>query len=93
MKITDGIHKVLGIQKVESKSKVEKVSPVKGSKDNLSISNVGKDYQIAMKALKNIPDIREAKVQDIQARMQSGNYNISAEEVAEKLLSQFDSKI
>ena len=39
-----------------------------------------------MKALRNIPDIRTEKVQDISRRIENGQYSVRAEDIAEKLI-------
>lgn len=53
--------------------------------DSLEISSIGKDYQIAKKAVSEASDVREEKVQDIMDRMKAGTYNVSIEDVAENL--------
>lgn len=58
--------------------------------DALSVSSVARECQTAYQALKEVPDIREEKVADIKARIKSGTYNVSAEEVSEKIMSQID---
>lgn len=60
-----------------------------GSTDSLQLSQVGKDYQIAKQAVKNAPDIREDKVNSIKARMASGTYTISSEEIADKIIESY----
>jgi len=45
-------------------NKAEKTDGVTGKKDVVSISNQAKDFQTAMKALKEIPDIRKDKVEN-----------------------------
>lgn len=55
------------------------------STDSLEISSIGKDYQVARKAVSDNSDIREEKVQDIMDRMKAGTYNVSLEAVADKL--------
>lgn len=55
------------------------------STDSLEISSIGKDYQVARKAVSDRSDIREEKVQDIMDRMKAGTYNVSIEDVADKL--------
>jgi len=42
---------------------------VTGKKDVVSISNQAKDFQTAMKALKEIPDIRKDKVEELARKM------------------------
>lgn len=55
------------------------------STDSLEISSIGKDYQVARKAVSDHSDIREEKVQDIMDRMKAGTYHVSIEDVADKL--------
>ncbi|HHX61557.1 MAG TPA: flagellar biosynthesis anti-sigma factor FlgM [Epulopiscium sp.] len=57
-------------------------------KDKLEISATAKDFQTALKAAKNSPDIRTEKVEKIKAQMASGTYNVSAEEVAKKMMAE-----
>ena len=57
--------------------------------DKLEISQVGKDYQVAKQAVLGISDVREDKVNDIKLRMESGTYNISSQEVADKLVESY----
>ena len=47
----------------------------KPRKDVLSISDTAKDYQVAMKHLKEIPDIRQEKVENSKP-VAVGNYNV-----------------
>jgi flagellar biosynthesis anti-sigma factor FlgM len=58
--------------------------------DTLEISQTAKDYQVAKKILANTPDIRENKVNEIKERMEAGTYNITVQDVAEKLISRSD---
>jgi negative regulator of flagellin synthesis FlgM len=57
--------------------------------DMLEISQTGKDYQVARQIVARTPDIREDKVNDIKKRMASGTYDVSAEEVANKLADSY----
>ena len=45
-----------------------------------------KDFQTVLKAISNSPDVREEKVNDIIKKMEQGSYNISSEDIANKLL-------
>ncbi len=58
-----------------------------GKKDNLNVSNQAREFQLAFKAVSSAPSVREDKVDDIKARIDSGSYSISAEAVADKILS------
>lgn len=71
-------------------SKANKVS----KNDQLSLSDTAKDYQIAMNAIKNVPDIRKEKVEAIKEQIRTGTYVIDAGKIAEKILENvsFDKK-
>lgn len=61
--------------------------------DQLEISRVGRDYQIAKKAVKEAPDIREDKVNELKAAIDNGTYEVSANDFAEVLLDKYFSSI
>lgn len=61
-------------------------------KDEISLSSIGKDMQVAKNALVGTPDVREDKISDIKSRMSNGTYKVSNEDFAEKLMSSFASK-
>lgn len=87
MKIWGELPKVLGIyDKHSNVGKPEKAAGAVRGKDMLSISEGGKDYQAALKALKDIPDIRTDKVEDLGRRYEAGSYDISGKEVADKII-------
>ncbi|MBM7615366.1 flagellar biosynthesis anti-sigma factor FlgM [Alkaliphilus hydrothermalis] len=77
------------------KNATETAKGIEQSKDQLQLSEVAKDFQVAMKAFKKLPDIREEKVADIKNRIQQGTYNVSGQEVADKILAslRIDQKI
>ncbi|EOC99396.1 flagellar biosynthesis anti-sigma factor FlgM [Caldisalinibacter kiritimatiensis] len=88
MKITNGnIEKALQVYRKQS-SNDKKVSAAKkaSKRDELNISNQGKDFQVAMKALKNTPDIRKEKVAEIKRQISTGTYNIDSGKIVEKIL-------
>lgn len=58
-------------------------------KDEVSFSSMGKDMQIAKNALTTAPDVREALVNDVKARIQNGTYEVSNEDFAAKLMSAY----
>lgn len=63
--------------------------------DELSLSNTAKDYQVAMNAIRNIPDIRKEKVEAIKEQIKSGTYVIDSGKIAEKILDNvnFDKRV
>lgn len=68
--------------------KVIKSNPSMGA-DKLEISQIGKDYQVAKNAVASVPDVREDKVDAIRQQMAAGTYNVTMDDVAEKLLNSY----
>ena len=63
-------------------------------KEQYTVSSKGQDYQTAKKALAAVPDIREDKVAVLKEQFASGSYNVSAQEIADSVVSKFfDSSI
>lgn len=89
----DGFNKIGQILSSNNINKSKKTE--RGSYgDRLELSRTGNDYSFAKQVMAQIPDIREDKVNDIKERMKSGTYNVSMEEVAEKIISRyFDEQI
>ncbi len=60
-------------------------------RDQVQISSTGKDYHVAKAAVSEASDIREDLVADIKERIKNGTYDVSPDDFAEKLLSQYGS--
>lgn len=89
----DSFQKVSSIYQANCTKQVSKTNG-KSKTDQLEISQMGKDYQVAKAALVNAPDVRMDKINEIKARMEAGTYNVKSEEVANKLVeSYFDQSI
>lgn len=89
MKITGNVGNVTGVYTNEKRiSRVENVNKVSPAKDDVKISSVGKDYAIAMNALKDVPDIRMDRVNELSARIEKGEYNVSGADIASKILGE-----
>jgi len=87
MKIWGDNPKVFGIYgKTSPTGKVIQKDVVVSRKDEFNISGLAKEYQIAMKALRNIPDIRQEKVQEISRKIENGSYDVNDEDIAEKFI-------
>jgi len=56
-------------------------------KDNLNISKEGDALVHTLNIVKQTPDIRMEKVEDIKERIKNGTYNVSNEDFAEKILN------
>lgn len=67
--------------------------PVKGKEgtpvtreDKVVISQQARDLQLAREAAIRATEVREGKVEEIRAALESGRYHVSGEEIAEKIL-------
>jgi len=87
MKIWGNIPQIQEIyNKNKTASKIDKSSGVSSKKDVLSISDEGKDFQAALKAAREAPDIRADKVDQIKQKMQEDKYEVSSADVADKIV-------
>ncbi len=88
------IQKVLGAYKSKM-TKVEKSNKTMEAKDKIQISSKAKDFQVAMKAFKKLPDVRDEKINETQKAIGSGNYNPAAAEAVDKIFEgmNFDKKV
>lgn len=94
MKIWGEVPKVSGVYNNKNVKRAEGVSSTSSKKDVVSISGPAKDYQTVMKALKDVPEIRQDKVKDLLDKYEAGNYDINGKDTADKILkSMVDSRI
>lgn len=88
----DAYNQISQIYQASRPASANKASASKKT-DKLEISQFGKDYQIAKQAVAAAPDIREDKVADVKSRVESGNYDVSADEFAAKLAAKYGTTI
>ena len=69
--------------KAQDKAKV-------ASSDQIQISSIGKDIQIAKNAVADADDIREELTAPIKAGIANGTYQVSGESFAEKLMKKYE---
>lgn len=84
----EAYNKVNSIYQTSKVKKTEKKSSV-GTYDQVEISQQGRDYQVARKAVAAQPDVRMDRVNMIKSQMASGTYNVKVEDVADKLLDSY----
>ncbi len=93
MKIWGNIPKVTGVYGNTGKiDKQAKVGEVASKKDEFSISGTAKDFTSIMKALRQIPDIRQDKVDEITQKIERGQYSVKATDVAGKIVESLETK-
>lgn len=94
MKIFGRINEIYKITAADNMKKTQGIKKSDVKSDEISISNRAKEYQLAMKALKNVPDIREEKVASVKEKMNRGAYDVIDEEMVDQFIDRyFDQKI
>jgi len=71
-----------GIKKANRAGQIQK-------QDAYEISQSAKDYQVAKKAVAEASDIREEKVARLKEAIASGTYNVSSQEIADRIVSNY----
>ena len=56
------------------------------AQDSFSLSVQAEDYQVARQAVSRLPDIRQGRIDALQFQIASGQYSVSAAQVADKIL-------
>lgn len=84
----DAMSQVAQIYKTNQTKSTEKTQRT-GAKDEVQISEVGKDFQIAKMALQEVPDVRAEKIAAIKSSMEAGTYEVSSSDFAEKVLEKY----
>lgn len=89
----DAYNQVAQLYGVQSNYKTQKTSSVSAPKDQVSISQVGCDYQVAKSAVSQASDIREDKVAQLKSMIDSGNFSVEPGDFASKLLEKYNNSL
>lgn len=65
-----------------------KAADVQKQTYDIKISDKGAEYQFALKKAMEASDFRVDKVNELKAKVQSGTYNVSAREIANKMVEE-----
>ena len=84
----DALNQVSHLYQANKTKKISKSSETE-KKDQFEISQSAKDYQVAKAAVSESSDIREEKVAELKEAVASGTYNVSAAEIADKMVSRY----
>ena len=84
----DSVKRQENESKVSSKAKADnaKTSDERSNSDSVSLSSGARDIAQIENEILNLPEIDQAKVDAIKARIASGEYHIDFEKVAQKML-------
>ena len=80
---------VQSLYKTQGVKRQTSASAVSAAKDQLQISNLGKDFRIAKAAVAAAPDIREDLTAAVKSDIQNGTYHVDNGSFAEKLLEKY----
>ncbi len=69
-----------------TKEETPKTDAPKAIEDKVSLSTNARDIQVAKNAVEAAPEIREETVQDVKKDVESGNYKIDSEKIADKIV-------
>lgn len=86
----DAYNQISQVYNVQKQVKAQSVQKNGYASDQLSISQTGRDYQVAKKAVAEASDIREDKVSRLKSMIDSGNYQVEANDFAGKLLARYN---
>lgn len=70
--------------KAPERAKVEKNSTV--ATDQIQISSQARSFQVAMKAIQEVPEMRQEKIDAIKQQIETGTYQPSAQDIARKMM-------
>lgn len=56
--------------------------------ETVDLSTMARDIQQAKVEVSQLPDVREEKVQEIKAQVETGTYNVSGEQIANKMVGE-----
>ncbi|MCI8280986.1 MAG: flagellar biosynthesis anti-sigma factor FlgM [Lachnospiraceae bacterium] len=85
----EAYNQITGIYKAASTTKVRESYGV-GGRDEVQISRAGRDFQIAKQAVAKSADIREDKAAQLKAKIDAGEYQVSAGDFASKLMEKYN---
>ncbi len=89
----DAYNQIAQLYGVQKNMKTQKSQSIGGVQDQVSISQAGRDFQVAKKAVSEASDIREDKVAQLKAMVESGEYNVDPADFASKLLDKYNNTL
>ena len=89
----DAYNQISQIYNPATTEKTPKTDAVKYGRDEVQISSFGRDYQVAKQAVAETADIREDRVAELKAKVNSGNYSVDTADFARKLLEKYNTSL
>lgn len=89
----DAYNQIAQLYNVQNTQKAQKVTGKATARDQVQISQTGRDYQVAKKAVSEASDIREDKVAKLKTMVESGEYQVNTGDFASKLLEKYNATL
>ena len=86
----DAYNQIAQLYNVQKSVKTQKTQSRSSVSDQVSISQAGRDFQIARSAVSAASDIREDKVAHLKNMVAAGTYQVSSDDFASKLLEKYN---
>ena len=89
----DSYNQIAQIYNAQSTARPQKTQSSYSVSDQISISQAGRDFQIAKTAVSAASDVREDKVASLKQKIDSGEYQVSADDFASRLLAKYNAAL
>lgn len=89
----EAYNQVQQMYKTQKTSRSTAAGATGSAKDQLQISDRGRDIQTAKAALAATPDVREDLTASVKAKVQSGDYNVDNSSFAARLLEKYNALV
>ncbi len=85
MRITN-LENVTSVYQKSTNNAVTKQEKIE-KKDKIEISKEAREYQLGLKKVNELPEIRQDKVDAIKKQIQDGSYSVDSNKIADKILN------
>ena len=89
----DAYNQIAQLYQTGKSIRTNKANSTASVRDEVQISQTACDYQIAKQAVTEAADIREDKVAELKAKVNSGNYSVDTADFAKKLLEKYNTSL
>ena len=87
----DVVNRMYDVYSVQADMAMKNVNKPQG-RDKVDLSNEAKEFTTVKKLVANTEEVREDKVRELKEKMDQGTYDVTAEQVASKILSKINLK-
>jgi len=88
-RVPDGqLSRISQIRSTPPEAAETKRRPAAPRSDEVTLSQTAQDFQKVRELLREIPDVRQEKVRQIKAELESGEHQVDSEKIAERMLAE-----